>query len=288
MSALCRLIPIDRISRLGMIKRVYPIFVSMLGTLGLATALAFLAGVFLAFQPGWEEWAEFFVPRGVYLLVIPYALLLSHLYLRAQLGVWFLRRGWVEEAIAYCEQRLSHHLMRSRAEALAHRVALARAFAARGDYARARALLEADFDVPKRGRARLDIARWRMEVALREENLLRAHRAFDQVAGQLRPAPARRELDACRAELAVREGERDAYDSAMGRANWKGTPDPRVQWVEVLAALRWEAAEISSAQAGNIPGDALAINLAKVDRIREAMRILLPQAEGEVLAIRAE
>jgi len=271
-----------------MIKRVYPIFISLLGTLGLATALAFLAGAYLAFQPGWEEWAEFFVPRSVYLLVIPYALLLSHLYLRAQLGLWFLRRGWVDEAVAYCEPRLSQNLMRSRAEALAHRVALARAFVGRGDYARARALLDADYHLPKRGRARLDIARWRMEVALREENLVRAHRAFDEVGGQLRPAQARRALDACRAELALREGDQEGYESAMARTTRKGAASARAQWVEVMAALRFDSAEVSNGEAGNISLETLAIGLAKLDRIRDAICILLPFAEGEVLAIRAE
>lgn len=271
-----------------MIKRVYPIFISTLGTLGLAVALAYLAGAYLAFQPGWEAWAEFFVPRSVYFIVIPYALLLSHLYFRTHLGAWFLRRGWVDEAIAYCEPRLSHHLMRSRAEALAHRVALARARVMRGDYAGARALLDADDSRPRRGHARLGIARWRMEVALREENLVRAHRAFDEVAGQHRPLKARRALDVCRAELAVREGDRQSYESAMARVKWKGQPSPRAQWVEVMATLRFSPAQASDAKGGDSSDEAAAISLATLDRIRDAICILLPFAQGELLAMRAE
>lgn len=250
--------------------------------------MAFLAGAFLAFQPGWEEWAEFFVPRAVFLVAIPYVLLLSYLFLRGQLGLWFLRRGKVEEAIAYCEPRLTHSLMRSRGEALGNRIALARAFVWRGDYERARELLAKADSPPKRGRAGLELARWRMEVALREENLVRCHRAFDEVAGQLRPASARRELEACRAELALREGDRGAFETALGRANWKGKSLPRIQWVEVLGALRFDPTVGSAGKIGNKDDADLAVHLEVLDSIQEALLNLLPQVEGEVLSIRAE
>lgn len=271
-----------------MSKRIYPYFVAMLGTLGLAASMSFLAGAYLAYQPGWEAWAEFFVPRAVYLLVIPYALLLSYLYLRAQLGIWLLRRDRVEEAIAYCEPRLEHSLMRSRGEALGNRIALARGFMARGDYGRARELLESGYKLPKRGRIRLEIARWRMEIALREENLLRCHRAFEEVVGQLRPAATRRELDACRAELAVREGDFEAYGKALGRANWKGQKLPRIQWVEVLGAIHLDEPETSNVEEGNNRAENLALHLENLDSIRDELLFLLPQVEGELLAIRTE
>ena len=271
-----------------MFARIYPLFISLLGSVGLAVSLAFLAGAYLAFQPGWEEWAEFFVPRAIFLVAIPYVLLLGYLFLRAQLGLWFLGRGRVDEAIAYCEPRLSHSLMRSRGEALGNRIALARAFVARGDYGRAREILETLDKPPKRGRRRLELARWRMEVALREENLIHCHRAYDQVAGQLRPASARRRLDACRAELALREGDRAAFESALGKANWKGKSLPRIQWVEVMGALRFEQAGGSAAKIGNNGGAHLAVQLEVLDSIRDALLNLLPQVEGEVLSIRAE
>src|SRR5690554_5643849 len=106
--------------------------------------------------------------------------------------------------------------------------------------------------------------------------MVRAHRAFDEVGGQLRPAQARRALDACRAELALREGDQEGYESAMARTTRKGAASARAQWVEVMAALRFDSAEVSNGEAGNISLETLAIGLAKLDRIRDAICILLP------------
>lgn len=271
-----------------MFRRIYPIFVSMLGAAGLGVSMSFLAGAYLAYEPGWEEWAAFFMPRAVYLIVVPYVLLLGYLYLRSNLGDWFLRRGYVDEAIAYCEPRIEHNLMRSRAEAFGNRIALARAFTVQGDYEHARELLESGFKPPKSGRARLQIARWRMEVALRQENLLRCHRAFDQVSGTLRPTKQRRPLDVCRAELAVREGDRSAFKKALERANWKGARLPRLQWVEVLAALRFGDSATAQGEAGNFTAEDPAVLLARLDSIRDEPGNFLPSLGAELLAIRAE
>jgi tetratricopeptide (TPR) repeat protein len=265
-----------------MLKRIYPLFVSMTGVVGLAAALSYLAGAYLAFQPGWEAWAEFFVPLAAPFLVIPYVFLLGHLYLRARLGAWFLRRGLVEEAIAYCEPRLERNLLRSRAEALNHRISLARAYIWRGDYERARGLLESGYKIPAKGRTALAIGRWRMEVALRQENLLRCRQAWESVSGLARPASVRCYIDACRAELAVREGRRDEFDRALDRAKWKGAGLARVQLAELLGALRF--------------GDGLVANdlertadmIAALDAIKPSILAEMPGRAGELVAIRAE
>lgn len=267
----------SRTGKSDVYKRIYPIIVSFLGASGLAAGLAYFAGVYLVFQPGWEEWADFFVPIAIPLLLVPYVLLIGHLFLRTQLGGWYLRHGQVDEAIAYCEARTEHNLLRSRKEALIHRITLGRAYVHAGRYDRAEQVLASGFSAPDKGAQALDIARWRMEAALRAEDLVIAHRAYEPVAEQTRPKRACAYVRACRAELAVREGERAEYDEAIEQARWLRPTAARVELAAFLGSLRF-------AKATAEPGELLAV----LDRVEPAITSDIPAREAELLALRAE
>ena len=294
-----------------MSARVYPIFVSALGVAGLSSALAYLGGALLAFTPGWEAWAEFFVPRALPFLVAPYVLLLTHLYLRTHLGGWYLKRGLAERAVAYCERRLGHNLLRSHSEALAHRIYLARAHIFLGAYETARELLDEGYKLPKRGKSREEVARWKMEIALRQENLLYGHRAWETVARAGRPTPKSSELHACRAELAARENARDDYFGAMERALWKGSGSSRVLLARVLGELKFSLRDSNDLLEHDEHGagleqsveelkDGLKLKdgsakslgaagcLEALERIAPKIMAEIPAREAELMAIRAQ
>jgi tetratricopeptide (TPR) repeat protein len=258
-------------------ERLYPKFVSMLGAAGLACALAYFVGIYLAFQPEWEQWAEFFVPAAVPLLVIPWVLLLAYLYLRTHLGQWFLRRGRLDDAVAYCEERLEPNLERSQKEALINRITLARAHVARADYESADELLATGFVMPDKGAQALDICRWRMEIALRVEDLVRCHRAFEQADGIARPKSARAYLRACRAELAARENDRVGFDDAVDKALWDRPKNARARLAQVLGVLRFGASADEFEEALALLEEVVGPTLADV-----------PHREGELIALRAE
>ncbi|QDG50026.1 hypothetical protein FIV42_04500 [Persicimonas caeni] len=260
-----------------MLERLYPKFVSLLGALGLACSLGYFVGVYLAFQPEWQDWADFFVPAAIPLLIVPYVLLLSHLYLRTHLGAWLLKRGAVDQAIDYCSARLSSNLMRGRKEALIHRVNLARALVVRGEYERAYETLSAGYAKPDKGAQAVNIARWRMEVALRKENLIQCHEAYEAAAELTRPKGARAYLLGCRAELAVREGKRGEFDESIEEGLWAKSDNPRVRLCQVLGALRFGASHEELTEALALLEQAFAPAVTDV-----------PRREGELLACRAE
>jgi tetratricopeptide (TPR) repeat protein len=249
----------------------------MLGATGLAAALAYFAGIYLAFQPQWQEWTDFFVPAAIPLLAIPWALLLTYLYLRTHLGQWLLRRGHLDTAIAYCEARLDHSLQRSRKEALIHRITLARAHVGRADYEIADTVLTTDFVMPDKGSQVLEICRWRMEVALRVEDLVRCHKIYEHADGIVRSKGARAYLQACRAELAAREHDRGAFDDAIGKALWNGAKNPRVKLSQVLGVLRFGASPSELEEGITLLEDVVDPTLADV-----------AHREGEMLALRAD
>lgn len=267
-----------------MLRRVYPIFISALGILGLTAALSYLGGAYLAFEPGWEAWAEFFVPLALPLLVVPHIFLLGHLYLRARLGGWFLAHGFAREAIEYCEPRLSHNLLRGRNEALTHRICLARAHIYLGEYQQAAQVLSADYKAPRRGKIREEIARWQMEIALRQEDLVSSKAAWDEVAGPGRAPPKLSELHACRAELAAREGEREAFERALELAKWRGEALPRVRLVELLGVLKFSARRLPEDERRRL----LKTWLDGFEEFQASIVAEIPGREAELMALHAE
>ncbi len=260
-----------------MLERIYPKFVSLLGAAGLASSLAYFAGAYLAFQPQWQTWAEFFVPAAIPLLLVPSLLLLAHLYLRTALGEWLLGRGHVDEAIAYCEERRDHNLVRSKKEALINRITLARAHMVRADYERADEVLSSGFARPAKGAEAIEIARWRLEAALRLEDLVVCHEAAASADGLTRPKRPRAYFLGCRAELAARQGDRSGFDEAIDEALWVGPKNPRVRLSQVFGALRFGASEDEFDEA-----------LALLEQVYSPTVGDVPHREGELVALRAE
>lgn len=201
-------------------EKYVPKIVAVIGGMGLGSALAYFVGVFLAFRPGWGAWSEFFIGRAIVLMLVPYVLLTAYLYARSRLGSWLVERGAYEEAIEYTETRLKASLLRSKKETHLHRLALARAHASQFDYAEAYRVLTKGYAVPKSGRQALDIHRWRMEVALRMEDLVRCRETFQRIRDAARPAASRVYVLGCRLEVAVREENRRDYERFLDEAEW--------------------------------------------------------------------
>lgn len=254
--------------------------VSLMGSLGLGTGLVYLLGAYLMFRPGWPEWAEFFIRWGPPLVVVPFGLLIGHLYFRTRLGSWMLERGEPEAAIEYASGRLEHSLLRSRREALSHRVVVARGHVCQGEYRRAWEMLSRGYAVPQRGPLAVEIHRWRMEAALRQEAWEEAGRAFEDVeldgGGTGAKVEAAR-LWACRAELAAVRGEERGFESAIREARWLRERDWRVDLAEALGVARFSIEEEEFERAEGLVGDGF-----------EAANVEVPGRRPELFGLRAE
>lgn len=218
--------------------------VSLTGILGMGLAMAYLFVVFLAFQPGFSELTYLLVGRSdrelplwVFSAAVPYVLLLAHLYLRTMFGRWLLQNGHLEEAIEYTSGRLTISLLRSRTEAAFHRLYLAQAQVRKMDYTNAKLTLDGLSRVPRR--LEQEYLRWKLEVALRSENL----KAANDVRNALRSC----KNDACgRAwaavmELAVRQDDPELFDVAQKNALWAlKEDDARLVFSRTMAAKRWQ------------------------------------------------
>lgn len=256
---------------------MYPKIVTFLGGAGLAGAVTFFVGVYLAFQPEWERWAEFFVPWSIVWMAVPFIMLVAYLYLRTRLGQWYVDHGRIDEAIAYCEERIEPHLvLRSRKEAMFHRLALGRAYLARHEYEKVEEVLDSGYAVPTRGRLGLEVHRWRMEAALRIENLVRAHEVWNEVEEVKRPRSTRAVLLACRAELAVRERDTSAYEASLEGALWADPECTRAELVEVIECCRNDAAGADFERLLDV-----------LDRVFEPVVGEVPGREAELYALRA-
>ncbi|MFW5966095.1 MAG: hypothetical protein ACOCV2_01200 [Persicimonas sp.] len=257
---------------------MYPKLVTLLGGGGLAGAGSFFVGVYLAFQPGWERWAEFFVPWSIVWMAVPFVMLVAYLYLRTRLGQWYVEHDRIDEAIAYCKARIEPHLaLRSRKEAMFHRVALGRAYLVRHEYEKVEEVLGTGYAVPTEGRLGLEVHRWRMEAALRAENLVRAHEIWNAVEEVKRPRSERAAMLGCRAELAVRERDKSAYEASFEGALWADPECARAELVEVLEVCRDDAIGEDNDRLLDV-----------LDRVFESVVGQVPGREAELYALRAQ
>jgi len=247
------------------LRKHYPAFLSLLGILGLATAMVFLVGVVLSFIPGNSAIASFFVGKSdlersfAFLMVgIPYALLIAHLYLRTHAGLWFLKRDEVELAEEYCRNRLKVTLGRGRKEVAFHRLYLAQALIRRSKYKEALDLLAETKGLPKS--VRTLYYRWRLEAALRHEDLVLAKSVYSEAAN-LKDA----DLIAASAELAIRERKPELAKERLTEASWLEPNSARVKATEILLKCAPEMVEeFQAAQAWihAVPGAELELRLA--------------------------
>lgn len=256
---------------------------ALIGGVGLGLALGYVVLVVAAFLPGAGRIVEFLVgtedgtPRfGFLLVLIPYALLLAHLWLRLRVAGILLQRGEVEQAKRFATRRLSVNPLRAKREVLANRVVLMRIALRELDYDRA-VEIAGEALLPG-GRASVDTVafhRWRLEAILRRENLVEAK----QLVGAVWPFAVRGEqaaaFCACAAELAVRNGDRDAFEEWCERAEYAQPGSPRLTIARAFAAVKFGATgEEAAAAADDLDGP--------LDWLRE-----VPGAHGEVVAARA-
>ena len=213
--------------------RALPAIISILGVVGMALSATFVFAAYLAFQPGWSELTYTLVGRSdreltyvVFLAAgIPYFLLLAHLFLRTRLGGFYLARGSNDLAQEYCSQRLKISLLRSATEVAFHRLYLCQAYVRQLDYDQAHKVLSAAERVPKR--LADEYIRWRLEVALRQEDLVRCNTLRDQLRTK-RDRPTGLAWAAV-AELATRQKDQELFDLAMKNARWAlAESDPRL------------------------------------------------------------
>jgi hypothetical protein len=220
------------------LKRWAPSVVSILGGAGLGTAITYFLGVVLVFRPGWPQWAEFFNIWGPPLVVIPISLLVGHLLGRMYVGDWLLRQEAPRRALDYAEDRLSSGILRSRREALTHRVVAARCHLYLGDYESCLQLLETGYAVPAEGRLAASIRAWRMEGWLRREEPETAIQAFDSIDIDEGTSVERARLWACRAEAAMLLEERREVRHSLENARWEEALRWRADLVEGMARAR--------------------------------------------------
>lgn len=255
--------------------------VSFLGSLGFALAMGYIVLVVRAFSPGGAAATEFLIGKddarfawGFLVFMVPYVLLLSHLWLRIRLGDWLLRRG--EDALAerYSLKRMKPNPFRARKEALAHRNVVARVLLRRGRYDEAWQLLEE----AKTGGASpwlTECRRWQLEIALRRENLLDAHSVIDAAKSVKGRGAQVAAWHACAAEVAIREGRSTDALEALDSARWAEERNPRIALAEGLYAAKF-GLDAAEAQKGT----------AALQRAREWL-IDVPGGEGEWRAARA-
>lgn len=217
--------------------RIYPLFVSLLGSAGLGVGLTYFVGIYLTFQPSFEDWAKFFVPRALPLMVIPYVLLVAHMGLRYSLGQWLLERGAIEQARRYSSRRMNRNLVRGKREALKNRLVMARVLIREGAYEKAWEMLSEARDLPRRGGLALEYGRWKMEAALRLDARERVEQTYKEISAFPSPVKERAAAMACMAELALREGDDEGYRQYIERALWTDTANARASLTRTLALV---------------------------------------------------
>lgn len=259
-----------------MLKRLYPPIVKLIGGIGLGLALTYLVGVVLAFVPAFEDWAEFFVPLALWLLLLPYVLLIGHLVLRNHVGRFLLGREDFEDAVEYAEDRLKASLMRSRREVANHRMVAVRARIGLGDYERADELLEeADDELP--GSYQMEARRWRFELALRRDDREAAGELVVQDPGDHKSARGQlAAVLACGAELALRKGDDDEYENQLEYALWEEGSRVRVRLVRALGMIEYEDEDEEGEQLGELLED-----------LEEEIGAEIPARRSELRALRA-
>lgn len=223
-----------------MARRFYPMAVTLMGGLGLGLALTYFLGVIFSFLPGWEAWADWFVPRALYLLIVPYVLLVVHLVLRNHVGRFLLKRGAYEEAVEYARKRLKSSVLRSRREVANQRLVYARGLVGLGKYDEARKVLSGHEDeLP--GPYPVEAKRWLFELALRKRDLDEAEALVEDDRSEQKSAGGElAALFACEAELALRRGDVDTYKGRLMDANWEKASHPRVGLCRALAMIEFE------------------------------------------------
>lgn len=219
-------------------------FISFLGVVGLALALVYFFAVAVSFFPQGAAISEIMVGRhegergwALPLVAIPYTLLVLHLLLRTRLGHWLVRRGAAGDAIAYCEERLEPTFARGRTEVESHRCALMRALLAQNRSEDARELIRRRPELGGRGTIRLESQFWRIQTALRCDDLVAANRyAENEVKGRRELAG---DIEAMRSVIAAREGDEERWRTALKQSAWRRGSKELRAWALATGVARF-------------------------------------------------
>ncbi len=247
-----------------------------MGGIGLGLALMYFVAIGLTFVSGWEDWSEYFVPRALYFLLLPYTCLIVHVVLRNHVGRSLLKSGAYEEAVEYSQRRIKASLVRGKRESANQRLVCARGLVGLGDYEQARELL-ADQHKKLPGSYAMEARRWLFELALRDDDREAAQKLV--VDDPKSEKSARGELVAilaCEAELALRNGEIDRYRDTIEAAMWKKARHPRTLLCRAVAMVEFEDAEDKADEILDL------LELAQASNERE-----IPARRGELTALRA-
>ena len=249
------------------------------GGLGLGTAAGYMALVFASFDPRGAPITKFMVGAtdgtpgwGFMLVAIPYVLLIAHLWIRLRMGRWLLETEDLDAVDRYAAKRTRPNLMRARKEALANVVALMRVDLRRGDYASALQRAQNATRLPGRGEELAAFHRWRLEAALRAEDLIVAKQIVADAWPIRGPRAASAPFCACAAELAVRNRDRAVFDDWIERAEYADASHPRLTVAKLFAAARFGADQVE------VDPDA-DVHVWTVD---------VPGARAEIRAVRAQ
>ena len=260
---------------------------TLVGGLGLGFALGYVILIVAAFLPGGERITMFMVGAddqeigfGFTLVVVPYFLLMLHLVLRIRLGAVLLKLGDVDLAQHFAARRLTVNPLRGRREALANRTVLIRVALRHQSYPQAEELA-ADAQLPRGsafGAARLkaDFQRWRLEAALRREDLILAAEIVDQAWPVHGRGPESASFCACAGELAVRNGDSEAWAQWRERAVYAASKSARLKIVEAFAARKFRLADVDAAELCD-----------ELEGVAPEWLADVPGAHGEVVAVRA-
>lgn len=227
--------------------RLLTIITTLTGGIGLGSALGYFVLVAASFAEGGGALVDFLVGKddanfgvGFALVVIPYVLLIAHLALRIRVAGILLSRGETEAAERFARARLKAGLLRARKEATANRTALIRVALRRGDYDSA-ASLAAEAQLPRRGPERIAFFRWKLENALRRENLVEAKATISEAWPFSARGDEAAAFCACAGEVAIREGDQQSWLEWRDRAAYARPNSARLLLADGLAAARFSA-----------------------------------------------
>lgn len=261
--------------------RLWALATILSGGLGLGLALGYLLLVAVSFTEGGDAITAFLVGAddtnlglGFATVAVPYILLILHLWLRVNVGRILLRRGEVELAERFAKGRVRAGLLRAKKEATANRTVLIRVALRRGDYESAERWGQ-ETPLPNRGVERVAHYRWRLEVALRLENLILANQLVDEAWPFAAKGEEASAFCACAGELAVRGGDKQTWLDWRERAEFAEQKGERLQIVSAMGAARFNAPAEECAR--------FAAELGAPGRWLDDV----PLAEGEITALRA-
>lgn len=249
--------------------------VSLLGSVALASVAGYFAALLRALFGESEAWSALFGKHLLVFLYVPFCLMLLYFYARVQLGRRLLERGELEAAVAWCEPRQHYSFwLRGKREALIQRLVLGRAYLAQGKLDEAhRVLWQREDPLPERAPELVALHRWRLECALRREDLKEARQVVTESA-QLKSKKGDEfaALLATRAELELRASAWDEVGRLLEEARWNDAGAWRASCVDVLRA----------AQAPQVPASELERVLEReAPRALEGLRCALPGAVAE-------